>query len=549
MKLTPQIPLAFLLLWTTLPVWAQNNPPVTPPCSTSWCEVVRAPTGTMAYTNIQYWPDTNICLGDWFCAAPITDTRCSTVITRWPWAAPSTNCPTSYFTNVYCPEFITNWWVVSSPGFSGSGEDYGWGVCFQPTNCGWGTITFYGTWINADPCTGQPIRGGTTSKSLNFYVGNVQIFEPWKAVCTNGSTSFTLTNTCGTVTWEVSPIVPGGPYANGSTIYAGTNCGTYAVTARSTVNTNCTGSTTLYVVELDSIAVDTTYVSSNNWAAVKTNSATEYVTLTANLCPYVTNAAVLLNWSGGGETVPDNPLQRRVHKNASVKTTVTASCCGNSTNVNIWIIWSDLTVKTSGTLDSDDKASVLNNGNFPTANTTYGSYDLGGGKSLGAIDWWSVTNLNYRATIGKMEAKAVLQPSGVGNVVTNGWRMRRTVVCIFWDNGGSPSYRSGGTTPPSAQGDTGDPYYQYLYPINGDIFDLDWPGCPLGTAINHTGECYDNFYEYVTVNLMGIDEVCSTTNTWSYAARVDNDSTNHVLLNALSTSLITLPTNSYFQSR
>ena len=59
----------------------------------------------------------------------------------------------------------------------------------------------------------------------------------------------------------------------------------------------------------DSISADATYVSSNNWAAVKTTNATDYVTLTANLCPPVTNGAVLLNWSEA-QAVPGNPLQR-----------------------------------------------------------------------------------------------------------------------------------------------------------------------------------------------------------------------------------------------
>jgi hypothetical protein len=104
-----------------------------------------------------------------------------------------------------------------------------------------------------DPCTGERIGGGTTSVSANFTVVNVQIAEAWKAVRVNGTTSFTLTNTCGAVTWSVSPQQTGGPYANGSTIVAGTNCGSWTVTATSTVNTNCTASATLYVVNLTGI--------------------------------------------------------------------------------------------------------------------------------------------------------------------------------------------------------------------------------------------------------------------------------------------------------
>jgi len=455
--------------------------------------------------------------------------------------------PDSWFTNLSQTFWTTNWWVVSSPGYSASGPYNGGWISFQPTNCGSGTITFYGTFKDVAPCTTQPTYGGgTISISTNFYVGNVQILQPWKAVCTNGSTSFTLSNTCDTVTWEVSPIVLGGPYASGSTIFAGTNCGTYTVTARSTVNTNCTGSTTLYVVEFDSVSVDgATYVSSNNWAAVKTNSATDYVTLTANLCPFVTNAAVLLTWSGGGQAVPGNPLQWRVPKNASAKTTVTASCCGNSTNVNIWIIWANLTIKTGGALDPDDKALVLDNGNWPgIPHTTY-QYGLGGGNSLGPINCLSNTNLDYGYAVGRMEAKAILTPTGIGQLLLGSWNMNRTADVSIWDNGQSDKQ--------GLWDDTSPVVFRYLYSIADDIFDLDTPACSAFfgiTDIPHTSEVYDNFYQYVTVNLGYGWQTCSDTNTWSYTARVDVDNpTNKVQLNSLSTSLIYLPSSPYYQER
>jgi hypothetical protein len=381
MKLIPKIPLALLLLGTTLRVCAQNNPPVQCECCTDVCYVVQAPPGSYTYTNVNISPGTNVCLGSSISAAPLGYRTYTTQITRGHWEVHTADClPDSWFTNLSQTFWTTNWWVVSSPGYSASGPYNGGWISFQPTNCGSGTITFYGTFKDVAPCTTQPTYGGgTTSISTNFYVGNVQIFESWKAVCTNGSTSFTLSNTCDTVTWEVSPVVLGGPYASGSTIYAGTNCGTYTVTARSTVNTNCTGSTTLYVVEFDSISADATYVSTNNWAAVKTTNATDYVTLTANLCPFVTNAAVLLTWSGG-QVVPGNPLQRRVPKNVAAKTVVTATCCGNSTNVNVWIVWVNFTeFNNTGPADSDSAVSPLDDGvAFGAVNDTPGGDERNG---------------------------------------------------------------------------------------------------------------------------------------------------------------------------
>jgi hypothetical protein len=90
--------------------------------------------------------------------------------------------------------------------------------------------------------------GSVTSVIATLTVANVDIAETNRTVYVGGTTSFTLTNTCGDVTWQVSPAEPGGPYVNGSSIVAGTNCGIWTVIARSVANTNCTDSATLTVV-------------------------------------------------------------------------------------------------------------------------------------------------------------------------------------------------------------------------------------------------------------------------------------------------------------
>jgi hypothetical protein len=463
-------------------------------------------------------PGTNACLGGWISAQPLASRTYTTVITRGHWEAHTANClPDAWFTNLSETVWTTNWWVVSSPGYSASTN--GDSVNFFPTNCGWGTITFYGTWSNVNLCTSTPIAGGgTTSKSINFYVGNVQIVEPWKAVCTNGTTSFTLSNTCDTVTWEVSPIVPGGPYANGSTIYAGTNCGTYTVTARSTVNTNCTGSTTLYVVEFDSISADAAYFPSNNWVAVKTNSATDYVTLTANLCPFVTNAAVLLNWSGGGETVPDNPLQRRVHKNASAKTTVTASCCGNSTNVNIWILWGSVSFLMSDT----------NPPNAPLQEC----FDLDCTQILGIRYGDSSSN----AACGRVTAVATITPSGVHNAVPSGWGFTQMVMSHDFVDGQRDTRYYDTTWQP----DGPEPPYRRTTPDNADkLYATDAPSIvqDIATADFQT---YNNFYDFFTWNGQ---TCCDTNNFWYFQGRWQASKTPQITNVGLGTGTITLPTD------
>lgn len=289
-----------------------------------------------------------------------------------------------------------------------------------------------------------------------------------------------------------------------------------------------------------------------NWAAVEATN--DYVIVQAMLSmtnDYIlTNVAANIQWSGG-EAVSGNPLQRRVSKATPAETAVTASLGSSSVSINVWVIWANLTIKVNGTLDPDDKAAVLNSldNNWPAI--------LGGGNNLGTLDCLSNPSLTYSYTIGKMEAKAVLQPIGIGNLLTTNWDMKRTRVVIAWDNGGnynSGVWESGPTisNPLPGVDDANNADDKYLNPANGDIFGLDAPGCSehfSGTFIIHTSECYDDFYQYVTVNLGNGDQTCSDTNTWSYTAQVDVDATNKVQLNALSTSLITLPTSPNYTHR
>jgi hypothetical protein len=316
--------------------------------------------------------------------------------------------------------------------------------------------------------------------------------------------------------------------------------------------------TNVTIQSLTVVSNSATQIDATNWAVVKPPT-NDYVIVQATLNYtndwIVTNAATAIQWTNG-EAVPGNPLQRMVTKSNSVETTVTASLGSSSSSLNVWVIWADLTNKVSGTLDPHDNAQVLFNGNWPTpiyynVSLHGGNNGVGGGNTLGPIDCLSNPNLNYCYTVGRMEAKAILQPSNIGSLLTTNWDMRRTWISIFWNNGtNSPFDITGGTIPPSPENDTANSAFKSLYPTYGDIFDLDFPGCPdtFGTNINHTAECYDNFYEYVTVNLGNGDQVCSSTNTYSYEAQIDGDA-GRVDLNSLSTSLITIPTVPHYTQR
>ena len=261
MKVIPKIPLAlFLLETTTLGLWAQNNPPVQCQCcDPPWCAVVQGPTGTITSDSVVFTTGSGlcvggdcstICMGDCLYASPRGTTNCSTVIYQVGKTGQTPDCPPDTITAPnWCPFVVTNWWVVSSPGFSGSRE--GAWVCIAPTNCGSGTVTLYATYRNVDPCTGQRIGGGTISVSKNFTVVNVQVTPTStnslinRCQDPNRSVTFCLTNSCDPngVSWSISPVV-----ADGATLTSNGDCATikigkvvqdYTITAISNDDTNC----------------------------------------------------------------------------------------------------------------------------------------------------------------------------------------------------------------------------------------------------------------------------------------------------------------------
>jgi hypothetical protein len=151
-----------------------------------------------------------------------------------------------------------------------------------------------------------------------------------------------------------------------------------------------------------------------------------------------------------------------------------------------------------------------------------------------------------------MQAKSILQAVGIENIVTNGWHLHRHAQFIAWDNGLLSASDTGDFT----YDDTSASGWMDQNPKSGtstrEIYDLDAPGCPIygGTSINHTAEIYDNFKEFATVTLGGLEQPCSNTNTWSCTAQIDADkSTNKVELNSVTTSLITLPTTPHYSYR
>jgi len=150
-------------------------------------------------------------------------------------------------------------------------------------------------------------------------------------------------------------------------------------------------------------------------------------------------------------------------------------------------------------------------------------------------------------SIGKIQAKATLSPTGVEDVVEAGWHMKRSVDAYSWDNGGHYNGGSWASGPDVKTGDdTSEWEWTDLVPNSGtstrELYDLDGPACSnaLGLTVYYTSECYANFTQYVTVDLPSNNQ-CSDDVTWSYGAWVDMDKAagSRVEKNQLSLSKIT----------
>ena len=289
-------------------------------------------------------------------------------------------------------------------------------------------------------------------------------------------------------------------------------------------------------------ATQTNVTGAKNWAAVK--KATDAVIVQATTTPNTQVCWDAIAWSGDtGTAVPGHPNQRALSRSVSKKLHIGASLEGASDFLEVWVIWADIEVKIGDgdTLDSGNDSSGLAAGHkWPAA--------LGGGNKLGPISSID-TGLVYSYVVGKMQAKAILSPPGIEDIVKSGWSMRRKKTIKGYSNG--TQYRTTGVD------DDDTSYADWVDndpksgTSKGEIYDLDAPGCDVATAANmdRTHEVYKNFKQYVTVTLDS-EQICSEDKAWSYQVWIDLDkATGKVEKNSLSLSHITIPTTPHYAAR
>ncbi len=175
---------------------------------------------------------------------------------------------------------------------------------------------------------------------------------------------------------------------------------------------------------------------------------------------------------------------------------------------------------------------------------------LGDGNNLGPMDSDGTPALTYRHSIGKMQAKATLNPAGIQDVVRSGWHMKRKKTTKGYTNG--VQTRLSGVD----EDDTSDAPWVDEDPKSGtstqEIYDLDAPGCNIvgpGTTVNRCrGRIRMNFKQYVTVTLDS-ELPCSDEALWSYRAQIDADkASGKVEVNELKLSHITIPTSPHYST-
>ena len=315
------------------------------------------------------------------------------------------------------------------------------------------------------------------------------------------------------------------------------SCGTKTVSVKitgceyckkeSTWQTGSEASTATDVVTLGSISVSGAIQvgSSTNWAAVKTSSTNDCVTITASLCPNNnSNCVALLSWSGG-EQVPGQPRQRRVPKWVSAKTVVTASCCSSNLSAAIWILWGTVTIQTSGTT--------------PPNAVQFGTlYD--GTENLGGVTYASGTQGR-----GKVVPIAQLTPTGVHTVVTTGWAFKRERWFHTYKDGSQSGINDTNWTD-----DTSDASFQNLTPDSDDkIYDRDAPNVASFGATTCT-EVYGKLHQWIEWNGTIASDGTPGSDTfpddakWHWRGKWQSSASPQVILTDVGGGYITLPSAS-----
>ncbi len=259
-----------------------------------------------------------------------------------------------------------------------------------------------------------------------------------------------------------------------------------------------------------------------NWACVK--KATDDVVVEAKTDPDTPDTWKQIKWSGdSGDPVPDKPNRRKLPRSASKKYHVVAELGGMTDQLDVWVLWATVEIRTTGTTP----ANAVQFGAKYDATENLGARVFNGGNEAR----------------GKVVPVATITPAGVNGVVKSGWAFRRERMTHDWDDGVKSSPGNGKTDYWNTAwvDDTSFAEYQKLIPDGDDkIFDRDAPN--ITGFGKKTSETYNNFRQWAEWG----GETCSDKAEWYWRGRWEKAKAPQVTLKDVGTGSRALPDDPSF---
>ena len=228
-------------------------------------------------------------------------------------------------------------------------------------------------------------------------------------------------------------------------------------------------------------------------------------------------------WSGA-EAIPDKPNQRRVRRQTTGKTTITASIGSTTQRCVLWTMWADVAVLTKGSRP-------------PQAKPWSAGVPFPGPDQCGAYEVQSFSmGKNAR---GQIVAVAKLLPNGVGKIIDAAkkhtlFSIRRQLTAHDYVDGAPNKHKK-------SFGDWLDDTLlamQVLTSVSNDeLYDTDAPDLPVATQ---TAETYNNFRQWLEWD----GRPCSNYAYWYFQARWKDQ---QVTLKDVGQGSITLPQQAFYK--
>jgi hypothetical protein len=228
-------------------------------------------------------------------------------------------------------------------------------------------------------------------------------------------------------------------------------------------------------------------------------------------------------WNGG-EPVPGKPNQRRVRRQATGTTTITASIGASAQTLVLWSMWAHVTMLTTGPRPS--QAKRWSEGElFP------------GPDQCGAVEVQAFSmGKNAR---GQVIAVAKLLPRGVGKILVAAskhalFNIRRELTCHDFVDGAKSKHKKSFVT---WVDDTLATMQVITSAGNDELYDTDAPDLPGATR---TSETYNNFRQWLEWDR----RPCSNYAYWYFQARWKDQK---VTLKDVGQGSITLPAQAFYK--